>query len=732
MTMPGCLIPDGAMQRYRTAFGQWHVEQPLGPIWNITDHGYGAVAQSLQEWLANPAQSTINQTAFETIFEEIQTLRRVGRIYVPSAPDGRAFFLNRRLQPKCCTHIYGDGGRYCEAPSILFWPNGGPGIKYDRFVTGGVSCAGSTLKHLQLQASGNGTQPRIAGASYATGSVIRSTAPTRGEHDTSRVGPYHLYLVTTGGYASTDPDPTASWPRKEGETFTDGTLSLVCLVAGGLWTLSTILAEDVLISGFYGDQWLNYANATSDVTAEHRGVADDCLYIACGGFQSAHVGSGAYFNAGDSNTCVTLNFSAENNAGYGLEDESFLGNCHIQPHTEANVKGSYCINGASLDLGANVGTTLLLNPYSESDQLPGRLEYPAISIGGQNGAGWTTSSTGMDLSVSHLTNLAPIRTHYPSGHRVLEVSFGDGANALKPKALGLTVKSEDLHTIYDDTGLVYSVADTFYAPKGFWQIMWAADYGSAALGWTGKEASVGLGFAWIPRVLLLGGQAQTGLGTLENWRWSSEWKGGQRGVNDFLFGSDLKVGYSNQVRRDWLMERCIRNGRGANTVWVPSLSVPFAGFVVVPSHDNGHAYQANGSGVAGTSEPTWPTTAGGTVTDGTITWTEVGASALWREYGSVGGHIKKDVTGLSTLTVGQLDPVFLTESIELIGTPSADLQLILPALNGYERWIYNHTDHAVTVKTAAGAGPTIASGAAAYVGSGDGTNILRRSQDLSP
>lgn len=76
--------------------------------------------------------------------------------------------------------------------------------------------------------------------------------------------------------------------------------------------------------------------------------------------------------------------------------------------------------------------------------------------------------------------------------------------------------------------------------------------------------------------------------------------------------------------------------------WAASTLIPL-NEVRLPTVLNGHKYEATSitTGITAATEPTFPTTAGGAVVDGGVTWTEIGSTVL-QQAGLTRANIKKD------------------------------------------------------------------------------------------
>lgn len=111
------------------------------------------------------------------------------------------------------------------------------------------------------------------------------------------------------------------------------------------------------------------------------------------------------------------------------------------------------------------------------------------------------------------------------------------------------------------------------------------------------------------------------------------------------------------------------------------------GSVVKPATDNGFHFKCTVAGTSGASEPTWPTTEGDTVTDGTVTWEAIKALSQTGTVTSVTDNANFVASGISIeadwWTLGTIE--WLTGANEgLRGEVKADdgagtIELYLPA-----------------------------------------------------
>jgi hypothetical protein len=76
---------------------------------------------------------------------------------------------------------------------------------------------------------------------------------------------------------------------------------------------------------------------------------------------------------------------------------------------------------------------------------------------------------------------------------------------------------------------------------------------------------------------------------------------------------------------------CISSGIANKVTWAAS-ALTVKGDQI---NSAGHVYEAIAAGTTGGSAPIWPTASGATVTDGTVTWQEVGNLAVFKTYGQI-------------------------------------------------------------------------------------------------
>lgn len=244
--------------------------------------------------------------------------------------------------------------------------------------------------------------------------------------------------------------------------------------AHGLDMQARVKLRDVVFSGFSG----NGVNIVADMANRKNA---NCWLIDSASLLSNGM-HGLYLQGGDTNAGHASGIDASYNGGFGILDESFLGNTYIGCHTDVNGKKSmvhyggnryYCadqslagsttpgtnssvwvligaggsstfhpdwVSGGTYLVGGAYGSTnsnarnIFIGCYSEpGSQPPSRIKAPAMVVGGLHTAGFTSDSTSTRFLDATFTAI----TSQPSSGGA-RISIGAGSNGDTGALLGLS------------------------------------------------------------------------------------------------------------------------------------------------------------------------------------------------------------------------------------------------------------------------------------------------------
>jgi hypothetical protein len=93
------------------------------------------------------------------------------------------------------------------------------------------------------------------------------------------------------------------------------------------------------------------------------------------------------------------------------------------------------------------------------------------------------------------------------------------------------------------------------------------------------------------------------------------------GVGSSMVGTSSTLVVPNSTTAAWNIQSVFRSVAPTRPQWAATTAYTTSSYVRTLASDNGLYYQATVAGTSGGTEPTWPTTLGNTVVDGTVTWT---------------------------------------------------------------------------------------------------------------
>lgn len=197
---------------------------------------------------------------------------------------------------------------------------------------------------------------------------------------------------------------------------------------------------------------------------------------------------GLYVHGPDANAGCAIALDCRDNRGWGINDESFLGNTYVACHTNNNRSGSYrCIDPNA--------RSLFLNCYSEGGQPLAMIRSPSIVLGGMVSVDPTAKP--LWLHPSGFVN--PIRgiTWRNTGNPLLGGFLGGtgGANAALELHRFTPDASEDPHP--------YRIQYGYTGQAGWWELVFA-NLGTSPFRFSTTAADVGGSQVWMENGIYLG------------------------------------------------------------------------------------------------------------------------------------------------------------------------------------------------------------------------------------
>ena len=187
-----------------------------------------------------------------------------------------------------------------------------------------------------------------------------------------------------------DPNVRGSWSVIR-DLALMGTPDPTAATAHGIEVRSRCTIERVWIHRFshngidiYGSALATVDQSNSNLWQVRNTVVDACL------------GDGLHVQGPDANAGSAISLSSASNGGWGVHDESFLGNTYVGCHTATNGLGSYRTTNPN-------ARNVFLNCYAEQDQ-PQDIKHPAIAIGGTGLVPLDAQSSGTYLGAGRVSD----------------------------------------------------------------------------------------------------------------------------------------------------------------------------------------------------------------------------------------------------------------------------------------------------------------------------------------